>query len=64
MSNPVLEELARKFVHDVRNHVLAQQEHHFLGTWAVVQNNVVFKRVIEGLDDGQQAALEVAGRRG
>ena len=57
MSDPLIEQMAKEFVAEVRDGILRRQETHFLGDWAAVRNNDIYKGLVERLDHRQKDLL-------
>jgi hypothetical protein len=57
MANALVELLAEKFIREVRDQTLRGRWPDFLGTWAIVQNNAIYKGLIEKLDESQKDLL-------
>jgi hypothetical protein len=57
MGNALVESMAEKFVGEVRDQTLRARWPDFLGTWAVVQNNAIYKGLVERLDESQKDLL-------
>ena len=57
MGHPLVDSLAKEFIAEVRDQTLTARKLDFLGTFAVAQNNAVYKGLVEGLDDSQKDLL-------
>jgi hypothetical protein len=57
MSNPLVEEMAERFVHEVHDLALSSHTADFFGTWAVVQNNRAYEQVVAKLNEAERDVL-------